>query len=154
VQGKINRGRHVDHPARRHSIWTNQCPPPPSCHIFYRPDALPAAQPTVSKHWRQHKKILLGIYVNMSFFSNHSLSSAFALVWQSCRCTNTRERISWRRTWSRRLLRPAVTRWRSSTAHGHSSPDTMTDWKLSANRNGSGDWRWNCVVSNVEWPCG
>jgi len=21
--------------------------------IFYRPDALPAAQPTVSKHWRQ-----------------------------------------------------------------------------------------------------
>jgi len=23
-------------------------------HIFYRPDALPAAQPTVSKHWRQY----------------------------------------------------------------------------------------------------
>jgi len=37
---------------RRHSIWTNLCPPPPS-PIFYRPDALPAAQPTVSKHWRQ-----------------------------------------------------------------------------------------------------
>ena len=52
VQGKINRGRHTDHPAGRHSIWTNQCPPPPSPH-FYRPDALPAAQPTVSKHWRQ-----------------------------------------------------------------------------------------------------
>ena len=34
---------------RRHSIWTNLCPPPPS-PIFYRPDALPAAQPTVSKH--------------------------------------------------------------------------------------------------------
>ena len=30
VQGKINRGRHTDHPPRRHSIWTNQCPPPPS----------------------------------------------------------------------------------------------------------------------------
>jgi len=28
VQGKINRGRHTDHPAGRHSIWTNQCPPP------------------------------------------------------------------------------------------------------------------------------
>ena len=53
VQGKINRGRHTDHPAGRHSIRTNQCPPPPSPHIFYRPDALPAAQPTVSKHWRQ-----------------------------------------------------------------------------------------------------
>jgi len=31
-----------------HSIWTKQCPSPP--------DALPAAQPTVSKHWRQHFK--------------------------------------------------------------------------------------------------
>jgi len=50
VQGKINRGRHTDHPAGRHSIRTNQCPPPPSPHIFYGPDALPAAQPTVSKH--------------------------------------------------------------------------------------------------------
>jgi len=30
VQGKINRGRHTDHPAGRHSIQTNQCPPPPS----------------------------------------------------------------------------------------------------------------------------
>jgi len=30
VQGKINskRGRHTGHPAGRHSIWTNQCPPP------------------------------------------------------------------------------------------------------------------------------
>jgi len=53
VQGEINRGRHTDHPAGRHSIRTNQCPPPLSPHIFYRPDALPAAQPTVSKHWSQ-----------------------------------------------------------------------------------------------------
>ena len=30
VQGKINRGRHTDRPAGRHSIRTNQCPPPPS----------------------------------------------------------------------------------------------------------------------------
>ena len=30
VQGKINRGRHTDHPAGRHSIRTNQCSPPPS----------------------------------------------------------------------------------------------------------------------------
>jgi len=54
VQGKINRSRHTDHPARRHSIRTNQCPSPPSPHIIYRPDALPAAQPTVSKHWRHY----------------------------------------------------------------------------------------------------
>jgi len=53
VKGEINRGRHTDHPAGHHSIWTNQCPPPPFPHIFYRPDALPATQPTVSKNWRQ-----------------------------------------------------------------------------------------------------
>jgi len=53
VQGEINRGRHTDHPAGRHSIRTNQCPSPPSSPYFYRPDALPATQPTASKHWRQ-----------------------------------------------------------------------------------------------------
>jgi len=44
VQGKINRSRHIDidHPDGCHSIQTNQCPPPIP-HIFYRPDALPAA---------------------------------------------------------------------------------------------------------------
>jgi len=36
VQGKINRGRHTDHPTLCQSIWTNQCPPPLSPHIFYR----------------------------------------------------------------------------------------------------------------------
>jgi len=53
VQAEINRGRDTDHPSGRHSIRTNQCPPPPSPHIFYGPDALTAAQPIVSKHWRQ-----------------------------------------------------------------------------------------------------
>jgi len=43
-------GRHTDHPAWHHSIWTNQCPAPPSPYFFYGPDALPATQPTVSKH--------------------------------------------------------------------------------------------------------
>ena len=36
VQGKINRGRHSDHPAGRHSIRTNQCPPPWFPHVFLR----------------------------------------------------------------------------------------------------------------------
>jgi len=53
AQRKINGGRHTDHPAGCQSIRTNQCPPTPSPHILYRPDALPAAQPTASKHWRQ-----------------------------------------------------------------------------------------------------
>jgi len=48
VQVEINRGRHTDHPAGCHSIRTNQCPPLPSPHSFYRPDALPAALPTAS----------------------------------------------------------------------------------------------------------
>jgi len=41
----------------RHSIWTNQCPPPPSS-IFYRPDALPTTQPTVLKHWRHSLNLI------------------------------------------------------------------------------------------------
>ena len=57
LQGKINRDRNTDHPAGRHSIRTNQCPPHHPPHIFYRPDALPAAQPTVSKHWRWRNSI-------------------------------------------------------------------------------------------------
>jgi len=32
------------------TIQTKHYPPSPSPHIFYRPDALPAAQPTASKH--------------------------------------------------------------------------------------------------------
>jgi len=51
VQGKINRGRH------RPSSWVPLHPdqPVPTSTIppiFYRPDAFPATQPTVSKHWR------------------------------------------------------------------------------------------------------
>ena len=34
AQGKINRGRHTDHPSGRHSIQTNQCPPPPSPYVL------------------------------------------------------------------------------------------------------------------------
>jgi len=48
-KGRLTETRHTNHSAGRHSVWTNQCPPPPS-PIFYRLDALPAAQPTVSKH--------------------------------------------------------------------------------------------------------
>jgi len=34
VEGKINRGRQTNHPAGRHSIRTNQCPPPQPSHFF------------------------------------------------------------------------------------------------------------------------
>ena len=45
VQGKINRGRHTDHPAGCHSIRTNQCPPPPS-HFLQA--GCPSFRPTIS----------------------------------------------------------------------------------------------------------
>ena len=38
------RSRQITTPASHHSV-------------FYRPDSLPAAQPTVSKHWRQHNNL-------------------------------------------------------------------------------------------------
>jgi len=44
--------------------------PAPHLSVFYRPDALPAAQPTVSKHWRHNyhitnnTKIVIIIIVN------------------------------------------------------------------------------------------
>ena len=47
VQGKINRGWVGTTPSGLASAHLHHPP------IFYRPDALPAAQPTVSKHWRQ-----------------------------------------------------------------------------------------------------
>ena len=64
LQVKINRGRHTDHAAGCHSIRTKQCPPPSSSMFFYRPDAHPAAQPTVSKHWRQ-KNFFLNLKLEM-----------------------------------------------------------------------------------------
>jgi len=47
VQGKINRGRNTDHSAGRHSIRTNQCPPPPSPPYFLRAGC-PSCRPTNS----------------------------------------------------------------------------------------------------------
>jgi len=46
VQGKINRGRHTDHPTGRRSIRTNQCPLPPS-PIFLQAGC-PSCRPTNS----------------------------------------------------------------------------------------------------------
>jgi len=44
VQARINRGRHIDHPAGRHSIQTNQCPRPPSPIFTGRMPFLPPNQ--------------------------------------------------------------------------------------------------------------
>jgi len=41
VKGKINRGRHTDRPAGRHSMRTNRRPPPSSPHFLCRMPFLP-----------------------------------------------------------------------------------------------------------------
>ena len=91
VRGKINRGRHNDHPAGRHSIRPNQCPPPPS-HIFYRPDALPAAQPTGVKAYyilnnKPSQSMFTGWNQNGSFKQSQATIALRAIVtWRdNCR---------------------------------------------------------------------
>jgi len=48
VQGEINRGRHTDHAAGYHSIWTNQCPPPPHTPPYILQARCPSYRPTNS----------------------------------------------------------------------------------------------------------
>ena len=45
--------------------------PVPHHSVFYRPDALPAAQPTASKHWRQfiHRVTVTSFDIYASWFS-------------------------------------------------------------------------------------
>ena len=84
VQGKINRGRYTDHPAGCQSIQTNQCPPPPS-HIFYRPDALPAAQPcqsTVCLLSGQHKRLSVDFHDKISGIDKHRTTEELTRFWK------------------------------------------------------------------------
>ena len=66
----------------------------PATHysVFYRPDALPATQPTASKHWRQyafrtHNTIpnrtwLTGCHVNFILLQKVNVWSAWHKLWQ------------------------------------------------------------------------
>ena len=44
--------------------------PAPHRSVFYRPDALPAAQPTVSKHWRRHCSTVCNHYMKYTENTN------------------------------------------------------------------------------------
>jgi len=47
-------GRGISWAIRKSALRSSQITmPAPHRSVFYRPDALPAAQPTASKHWRQ-----------------------------------------------------------------------------------------------------
>jgi len=51
--------------------------PAPHHSVFYRPDALPAAEPTVSKHWRQ-KTMYFTIYLTQTVQVNcNKIQSTF-----------------------------------------------------------------------------
>jgi len=73
VRAKINRGRHTDHPAGRHSIRTNQCPPPPSpillqagfpsCRPSNSVKALKATYNITTEKLNLTKKRLLGSFI-------------------------------------------------------------------------------------------
>jgi len=73
VQGKMNRGRlTIRLGATPSGLISDHLH---ETSIFYRPDALPAAQPTVSKHWRhsihdQHAAIFCVVCSNKSVLSD------------------------------------------------------------------------------------
>jgi len=85
VQGKINRGRHTDHPAGRHSFGTNQCSPPPSpphflqagCHSCSPTNSVEAKFLNRSKNkaHREHMAIKLQNIMTLPkfFFQNCSI---------------------------------------------------------------------------------
>ena len=54
--------------------------PAPHHSVFYRLDALPAAQPTASKHWRQPDTILHNCYIFWWLVSCHMAPAAIRLV--------------------------------------------------------------------------
>ena len=59
--------------------------PVPNHSVFYRPDALPAAQPTASKHWRHKlKNKLIFIFLCSHYF----LAFNILLRKQMCACMN------------------------------------------------------------------
>jgi len=86
VQGKINRGRHTDHPAGRHSIRTNQCPPPPS-PIFLQARC-PSCHPTKRRKVQNYlaltdniffKTYVVHILVHCQWFTEYTHDSPVAI---------------------------------------------------------------------------
>jgi len=90
--------------------------PAPNHSVFYRPDALPAAQPTASKHWRHSKyeqdwTILRGSSKKLNFVFRAItwlLPVTGSCLWLVCVCVQLVDRtlmpIDWRTRYSRRLV--------------------------------------------------
>ena len=96
--------------------------PAPHHSVFYRPDALPATQPTASKHWMQkHTYKLQHITTTTCIFQSWHLVPHFPVMHiplmhfqgpmfskismspqqssNDCHTTNTLEQKGWKRTW-------------------------------------------------------
>ena len=90
VQGKINRGRHTDHPAGCHSIQTNQCPCPPSQSPHFLQAGCPSCHPTnsvkelkaIARHQYHKDKHITG-----RVYSPWGCHGA-AAWWACCPCTS------------------------------------------------------------------
>jgi len=68
-----------------------QSSPPTNKHqVFYRPDALPVAQPTVSKHWRENNipwTCLPQAHLGSSNFIFDHLQTPITLSWKNMAST-------------------------------------------------------------------
>jgi len=65
--------------------------PPTNQHpVFYRPDALPVSQPTVSKHWMEIMStfLLRGIYYSMQNKTPGHMFSSWR-QWEFCKVGST-----------------------------------------------------------------
>ena len=78
--------------------------PAPHHSVFYRPDALPAAQPTASKHWRHTHTDARQCYVNRCM----NCGSSNRPVWQLLK--HRRNRQSWQ-TWTQSCSSAASRLW-------------------------------------------
>ena len=74
-----NSGRHTDHPAGRHCIWTNQRPPPSSPHFTGGMPFVPPSQQCQSTEGTGNGKL---IFTENKITSEEKKSS----IWISCNC--------------------------------------------------------------------
>ena len=100
VQGKINRGRHTDHPDGRHYIRANQCSPPPS-PIFLKAGC-PSCRPAISvKTLKAKKRTLSNMKTTGKATGNHPGKYVISeTVSMQPRHSSMYRQPSWPLTWS------------------------------------------------------
>jgi len=75
--------------------------PAPHHSVFYRPDALPAAQPTVSKHWRHKRNKITNLCRLWHYMLSNSRSTAVEMLVSAdvhcrmCHIPGQRSRLHW-----------------------------------------------------------